>query len=331
MEDKVLLAVVFAGILAGSMAAVWYVQNRRREKELAEISEMIAGILNGNKPSGNASVFQKLPVSEAGLPSQGSSPAVGNGEEETMVSKIYCQLMRLGEVTEGYHREVEKERDGIQKLISEIAHQLRTPLANVETYMELLQDEDVSPEERKTYLQAVETAEGKIHFLVESFIKMSRLEHHIIQLRKENMNLADTVYSAAGQVQKKAAEREIAIEFCGPGLLEYPHDPNWMEEAVYNLLDNAVKYSAGGQRITISLEQNEMFVLIQVRDYGTGISAGEENRVFDRFYRGQNVAGQEGFGIGLYLAREIVNRHGGFIRLKRMQKGTLFEIYLSKS
>lgn len=322
MGAKVIWILVFAGLLAGCTAAVWYVQNNRREKELAEISEMIAGVLNGNLPLREAANGRSVLNRD--------SMSGESGEEETLVSKIYCQLMRLREITEGYHREVEKERDGIQKLISEIAHQLRTPLANIETYMELLQDESISSEEQKKYLQAVGTAEEKLHFLVESFIKMSRLENHIIQIRRENLDLAGTVRGAAEQARKKAEEKELTIEISGPEHMEYPHDPNWMEEAVYNLLDNAVKYSERGGRIIVSLEQNEMFALIQVQDYGTGICAGEESKVFDRFYRGRNVTTQEGFGIGLYLAREIVNQHGGFIRLKRLAKGSLFEVYLAK-
>ena len=106
------------------------------------------------------------------------------------------------------------------------------------------------------------------------------------------------------------------------------HDPNWLGEAFYNLLDNAVKYSEVGDKIEVSVSRNDMFLKIQVRDYGIGIEAGEENQIFQRFYRGKRVTTQEGFGIGLYLAREIVNRHGGFLVARRKSKGLLMEINL---
>ena len=106
------------------------------------------------------------------------------------------------------------------------------------------------------------------------------------------------------------------------------HDSNWLGEAVFNVLDNAVKYSESGGTVEVSLRQNEMYLKLQVRDYGIGIDAGEENQIFRRFYRGRRVTGQDGFGIGLYLAREIINLHGGFMISKRMNPGLLIEMNL---
>lgn len=98
---------------------------------------------------------------------------------------------------------------------------------------------------------------------------------------------------------------------------------------MYNLLDNAVKYSDSEGSIQIGAEANEMFVRIWVRDYGIGIEPEDEAKVFQRFYRGKSAAKKEGFGIGLYLTREIVLLHQGFVRLKRKKDGTLAEIYFS--
>ena len=106
------------------------------------------------------------------------------------------------------------------------------------------------------------------------------------------------------------------------------HDSNWLGEAVFNVLDNAVKYSESGGTVEVSLKQNEMYLKLQVRDYGIGIDAGEENQIFRRFYRGRRVTRQDGFGIGLYLAREIINLHGGFMLSKRMNPGLLIEMNL---
>lgn len=93
------------------------------------------------------------------------------------------------------------------------------------------------------------------------------------------------------------------------------------------MLDNAVKYSSQGGHVEVSALQNEMFLKISVRDYGIGIEAGEENRIFQRFYRGKKVRVQEGFGVGLYLARQIILAQGGFIRVKRQTRGLLMEIF----
>ena len=181
------------------------------------------------------------------------------------------------------------------------------------------------------YTTALEESGRKLHFLTESFIKMSRLEQGIIQIRKEETDLLGTVKNVLGQIQSRAEEKQICLEISFPEKAVCSHDANWLGEAVCNILDNAVKYSAPGGRIMLSVLENEMFAKIRVRDFGLGIDPGEENQIFRRFYRGNRVTTQAGFGIGLYLAREIVSRHGGFLLAKRMEPGLQMEISIPKN
>lgn len=304
---------ITAALVFLSTGAVWYRQEKYRERELAEISAMLECALDGR-----------------------DYPKIGS-YQETLSSKIRHQLYRLQDMTKGYHVRLEQDRDSIKNLITEIAHQMRTPLANIETYLDFLRDPGLSGQERENYLEAAVLSEKKIHFLAESFIKMSRLEHRIIQIRPIDTDLLLTLTEAAGQVQRKAQERGLRICTQFPEELLHPHDADWLGEAVFNLLDNAVKYSLPGMEpdekseILLGAEQNEMFVRIWVRDHGTGIEEGDEAKVFQRFYRGCNAEKTEGFGLGLYLAREIVLLHGGFVKLKRLRDGTCAEIYLERS
>ena len=325
--------IITTALAVFSIGAVWYWQGKYRERELSELSSMLECILDG----------RELPERRA--------------DQETLLSKIYHQLSRLQSMTKGYHARLEQDRDSIKNLITEIAHQMRTPLANIETYLDFLQDEDLSREEQKSYLKAVMLSEKKIHFLAESFIKMSRLEHRIIQIRPLDTDLLLTLSEAVSQTEEKARRRGLQICTRFPETLFHPHDADWLGEAVFNLLDNAVKYSppgSGGEilpdtqrderenrlpgtgqmegtEILLGAEQNEMFVRIWVSDHGTGIEEGDEARVFQRFYRGSNAGKTEGFGLGLYLTREIVLLHGGFVKLKREKDGTCMEIYLERS
>lgn len=290
-------------------AVVYWIQRRQRKLELREIGKIAEDIMNG-KP---------LKASASG--------------EEMMYGRIEHQLVRVQEMLRGRTEEAEKSRDEIQKLISEIAHQMRTPLANIETYTTFLKESLESGDEKKpqpllVYTLALEESGRKLHFLTESFIKMSRLEQGIIQIRKEETDLLQTVKNVLGQIQNQAEEKQICFDITFPEKVICPHDANWLGEAIGNLLDNAVKYSSPGGRIELSVCENEMFVKIRVRDFGLGIDPGEENRIFHRFYRGNRVNAQEGFGIGLYLAREIVSLHGGFLLAKRMEPGLLMEISL---
>lgn len=305
MGNAVLVLVFLAGIFLGVGVTYWY-QRRCRMQELKNISRMAGRILEE----------QKLLAEYPG--------------EETLTARIEHQLVRVQELLEGRRREAENSRDEIQKLISETAHQMRTPLANMETYLELLKEGTPDRETAGRAMEALEESRRKLAFLAENFIKMSRLEQGLIQIRKEEKNILDTVRNAFGQIQNQAEEKQIDFEIHFPEKAECSHDSNWMGEAIYNLLDNAVKYSPVGGRIRVSVLENEMFLKIQVEDQGIGIDPGEEPEIFRRFYRGRRVKSQEGFGIGLYLSREIVDRHGGFLTAKRQEPGLLMEISLPR-
>ena len=129
--------------------------------------------------------------------------------EELLLSRIELDLVRVQEILEGRKSEAEKSRNEIQKLISEIAHQMRTPLTNIETYTEIIREEAGNDGQMDVYLSALEESERKLDFLVESFVKMSRLEQHVIQIRKERADLVKTVRDALGQVQSRAERKNI--------------------------------------------------------------------------------------------------------------------------
>ena len=295
------------GIIMGG-CAVYIRQKKLRMEELKKAASMTEDILAG----------RKLFVSSPG--------------DELMLSRIENQLVRIQEMLEGRRKEAEKS----QKLISEVAHQMRTPLANIESYTCLLGNavEDVLTGEKEMeqisgqYISSLEESEKKLHFLVDSFVKMARLEHHVIQIRKNECDLCRTIQNTFGQIQNRAEEKEIQFHIDMPERAVCSHDPNWLGEAIYNILDNAVKYSGQRGIVEVILAQNELYFKLQVRDHGIGIEEGEENLIFRRFYRGRRVTIQEGFGIGLYLAREIIHLHGGFLTAKRADFGLIMEVNL---
>ncbi len=312
MDMTVLIAFLIGAITGGS---ILYIRQRKlRMEELGKAAAMTEDIL----------ADRKLSVSSPG--------------DELLLARIENQLVRIQEMLDGRRKEAERNRDEIQKLISEIAHQIRTPLANIESYTCLLRDAaentdagdepEKTDRERQQYLAALEESEKKLHFLVDSFVKTARLEQHIIQIRKDENDLLRTVQNAFGQIQNRAEERGISFGISMPERAVCAHDPNWLGEALFNILDNAVKYSEPGGRVEAALQENEMYMKFRVRDYGIGIEEGEENQIFRRFYRGRRVTVQEGFGIGLYLAREIIRLHGGFVTAKRMEPGLLIEVNL---
>lgn len=246
---------------------------------------------------------------------------------DELPSKIQYQLVRLSEKIHGSEQQLTRERDEVRELIAEIAHQMRNPLANMESYLELLGAAGCE-EERQEYLEVLKDAESQMHFLTESFIKMARLENRIIQIKPDATMISRTIMQSILQVKKAADEKRICIDLKMDEKLEVAHDANWLGEAVYNILENSVKYSPPASMIRVSAVQNEMYTQIAVSDSGIGITEGEEGQIFQRFYRGKETDGQPGFGLGLYLSREIVLLHGGFIRARRKSPGLEISIFL---
>ena len=304
MAVAIFTVLLIGFILGGS--TVYLVENHLRTNEMNKIYKLTESLINGNELDG----------SDIG--------------KETIYSKTTNQLIRLQEILEGRRKEAEKSKYEIQKLISEIAHQLRTPLANIKNYTELLQESLNETQEtlNTEYIKDLRISEEQLCFLVESFIKTARLEQGIIQVHTQKENLVETILNALGQIQKKAEEKDIYFQVELPEKIICEHDKNWMCEAFYNVFDNAVKYSKNNSRINITMKQTEMLYKIQVRDYGIGIRYGEENKIFQRFYRGEQVRGQEGCGIGLYLSREIVLLQKGMMKAKQMKPGLLIEVNL---
>ena len=208
---------------------------------------------------------------------------------------------------------------------------MRTPLTNLKNYLDILEEELDADNSIKLYLNALRSSEEKLSFLTEHFIRISRLEHGIIQIRKEKLDYLQTLRNALGQVLNQAEQKRIDFHFDLPKEATAPHDAGWLWEAVYNLLDNAVKYNTSGGTIEVSLKEEDLFLTLRIRDYGIGIEPDEENRIFQRFYRGHRVTTQEGFGIGLYLAREIVSQHGGILTVKRKEPGVEMRLSIPRT
>lgn len=248
--------------------------------------------------------------------------------EDTLFSKLQYQTIKLTTILKNKNSQIEEERNEIQKLISDIAHQLKTPLTNLKMYGEFLQDESLSKEERKEFFEIVMSSLNRLSFLVESMIKMSRLESGVINLRYTVSELNDTLLMAINEIQSKAKAKNIEITLDEVNRVTINHDKNWIKEGIFNILENAVKYSSENGKIDVKIESYEMFVRVDIKDNGIGIKEDDMAKIFSRFYRGENVRDAEGIGIGLYLTREIVSKHGGYIKVKSHNEGTIFSIFL---
>ncbi|HAK43351.1 MAG TPA: sensor histidine kinase [Clostridium sp.] len=248
--------------------------------------------------------------------------------EDTLFSKLQYQTIKLTNILKEKNRQIENDRNEIKSLISDIAHQLKTPITNLKIYGEILQDESLSKEERKEFNKIIILSLNRLSFLIESMIKMSRLESGVIQLKSQMNDLNDTILLAINQVQKKAKVKNIDIKLEETAKVKITCDKNWTAEALFNILENAVKYTNENGVIKVTIQNYEMFVRIDIQDNGVGIKEDELPKIFTRFYRGKNVGDIEGIGIGLYLTREIISKQGGYIKVKSNNKGSIFSLFL---
>ena len=254
---------------------------------------------------------------------------VQNTDSETVFAKIAHRLFRLYDIMQENRRNVDAERKELQTLVSDISHQVKTPVSNLKMVTDTLLAKDVSAQEQENFLQGIKEQVEKLDFLLQALVKCSRLETGTISLEKRVCRLFDTLAQAMGGIVYAAEKKEIAVSVDCPEYLTLSHDSKWTAEALFNLLDNAVKYTPEGGSISVSVVAWELYVEIKVTDTGKGISESNQAAIFRRFYREEEVHDQQGVGIGLYLAREIVTRQGGYIKvISEPGQGSAFSIML---
>ena len=230
-------------------------------------------------------------------------------------------------------KQIEAERAAIKTIVSDISHQTKTPIANMLLYTELLKENVSLDDEGRELVSRIEEQTGKLSFLISSLVKTSRLESGIISLvPSENsvQELLEKLYAVfRPQAESCGRNLELDLRDDGESELTAVFDRRWTMEALSNIVDNALKYTEKNGNVIISTVQYPMFARVDITDDGIGISEEESSRVFGRFYRSQQAVDKPGVGIGLYLAREIISREGGYIRLdSELGQGATFSVFL---
>lgn len=260
---------------------------------------------------------------------KGESPDDFSLDDETLLSKVQMRLKRLSDITEAAARESEEQKRQVQSIVSDIAHQLKTPIANITMYCDTAVRGELPEETRKECLSVLGKQVKKLDSLIQSLLQMSRLENHIIMLHPERNQLINTLYEVVESIRLRVRNKKQDIRLDCPEDIILSYDEKWTAEAIFNIVDNSVKYSAEGGKIRIYAEPLEMFTKITVEDNGMGIAPGHINDVCKRFYREEKVARTEGVGIGLFLTREIITRQNGFLKIQSTEgEGTKVAVYL---
>ncbi|MCL2253532.1 MAG: HAMP domain-containing histidine kinase [Lachnospiraceae bacterium] len=251
--------------------------------------------------------------------------------DESLLSKVESKMVRFIEQSRLRHEQIEGERGRVRSLIGDISHQTKTPLANIALYSQLLAEQGLTDEQSKLVRQ-ITASSDKLNFLIQSLVKTSRLESGVLKIEPKPGNVYDLVSAAIAECKGLAAAKRITLSVAhADAPITALYDSRWCTEALFNIIENALKYSPENGRVTISLAEYEMFIRIDVTDTGRGIRADDLPKVFGRFWRSEESADSSGVGIGLYLAREIIIACGGYIKVSSdIGKGSVFSVFLSK-
>lgn len=252
--------------------------------------------------------------------------------EDTMLSMLQGNVVKLIRRMRHQNEMTRQDQERMKGIISDLSHQFKTPLANLKMYSRFLQKEELSEKQYREYVDIICLSVERLNFLSENMIKISRLETGLIHLKCQKNKISETVLKAVKDIYPKARHMgcEIIYREDREKELWAQFDADWTAEAIFNMLDNAVKYSENAQNksIILSVRKLGLFAEISVEDQNGSIPEEEKNRIFRRFYRGGNSEGKEGIGLGLYLTREIALRQGGYVSVKATEQGNIFSIYL---
>jgi len=230
---------------------------------------------------------------------------------------VAMERVQLAETAQVADVEIESEKMR-NALLSSISHDFRTPLASIIGAASTLLDDSgsaIEPPQRKTLLRTVLDEANRLHRLVGNLLDLTRLTAGKLALKRQWVPLEEIVGAVLHRLQDVLARRKVTVDL--PADLPLLHaDEVMIEQLLFNLVDNAQKYTPAGSPIEIAAAVQRGELTVSVRDHGPGLPPGEEDRMFDKFQRGQMEAAQSGFGLGLSIAKAIVEAHGGEIRAR---------------
>ncbi|EGS29664.1 ATPase/histidine kinase/DNA gyrase B/HSP90 domain protein [Peptoniphilus sp. oral taxon 375 str. F0436] len=228
--------------------------------------------------------------------------------DEKELSKIKSKLIKFLYASQVKEAKINTEKSKTKDLIADISHQTKTPITNLSLYISLLEDDP-----KDEYLEIIKYELNKLEFLIQNLVKSSRLESDIISLQKHQANLKDIVDDVLREFKATLDEKDVSINLKDEDLI-FKLDERWLKEAIHNLVDNAIKYSPNGSTINISIYKSYLNYNLDIENECKDLSEETLPKIFERFYRGKNSVSKDGLGLGLFIAREIIEKHGGNIR-----------------
>lgn len=248
--------------------------------------------------------------------------------QEGQESKIMFKAKRIAEMNHVYAEQVFEAQHKIQEIVADISHQMKTPIAGILMYLELLEGNGLTQEEQVEFLQRMGMDTDRLRWLTEEFLNIARFEMKTLAIVPRNGIINLTIQQAIQQINPQATQKNCTFYLRTKESFELSYDEKWMCEAISNVLDNAVKYSFESTAIEISIEKLISYTQIKIENVGAPILKEELPKIFKKYYRGTNSHSQEGVGIGLYLTKLIIESHNGYLLADSRNNTTTVSIFL---
>lgn len=285
------------------LSIIFFKYNHSESKKINEITKYIEEINRGN---------YKLNIEE-------------NTEDELSILKneLYKITIMLKEVAENS----QKDKTTLKDSLSDISHQIKTPITSILIMLDnILSDENMPEDIKKDFIKDIKREIINIKFLVESILKLSKIDSNSIKFIKKEVFIKDIINEAVKNVSMLSKLKNIEIIVSGDDSIKTICDLKWQVEAITNILKNCIEHSYENRKIYINYNQNNMYTELKIEDNGTGIDAKDLPHIFERFYKGKNSS-SDSVGIGLALSKSIIESNNGYIQVdSKLNKGTTFII-----
>lgn len=298
------LQLIWLLFLALAVTGAFLQYNRKKDRELAQITRYIEEINQKN---------YKLEIDD-----------MSEDELSILKNEIYKTTVMLKEVAEHSL----KAKNDLKDSLSDISHQLKTPITSISVILDNLMDDPEMPVEvRSDFLHDIKRETRNINFLVQSLLKLSKLDSDTVVFLKEEVTAKALVDAAIQNVAMLCDLKNVTVEVKEKTTEDCTVlcDFRWQVEAITNILKNCVEHSEDDSKIVITLNQNQVYTSISIRDFGEGIDEEDQKHIFERFYKGKNSS-QDSVGIGLALAKAIVEADRGHISVESGEDGSKFTI-----
>ncbi|MBU3153353.1 HAMP domain-containing sensor histidine kinase [Clostridium estertheticum] len=254
-----------------------------------------------------------------------------NENQEGDFSKLAISFNSMRGIIKSNLSELALEKQFLVDLLSDISHQLKTPLSSVILYNDIMVTKELTRVQNELFLLNNQNQLEKMNWLIKNLLKLAKLDAKAIEIVKEEQSLNGTLHDSIEALESRAIECQVKIIFNEKEEIEFNHDVLWLQEAFINIIKNSIEHTPPGGNIKLTLMENQLYTRITIEDTGEGMTELDLPNIFKRFYKAKTAKKSDSIGIGLSISKSIIEAHNGIIEVRsKVNIGTKFIITFTK-